>query len=186
LSLFRENGTAVPENESVEQAGLKPNELLLLRPNVVKGGEGSPLRLASSLIAETFEALRACGRGKCECVVYWTGPAGENGIDGVDHPLHVRSPFGYEIDSDWLTQFWKGLAASKRSIKAQVHTHPGAAFHSDCDDRWPVVSQGGFLSIVIPKFAAGEPTLDGAWVGRLQSNGRWRQLASADEAVVLG
>jgi hypothetical protein len=40
LSLFRQNGSLVPENESVAQAGLKSGELLLLRPNVVKGGSG--------------------------------------------------------------------------------------------------------------------------------------------------
>src|SRR5439155_6589641 len=38
LSLFRQDGTAVPENESIERAGLKSSELLLLRPNAVKGG----------------------------------------------------------------------------------------------------------------------------------------------------
>src|SRR4051794_8886370 len=37
LSLFREDGTVVPENESAERAGLKPGEVLLLRPNAVKG-----------------------------------------------------------------------------------------------------------------------------------------------------
>ena len=38
LSLYRQDGTLVPENESVEGAGLKPDEVLLLRPNAVKGG----------------------------------------------------------------------------------------------------------------------------------------------------
>ena len=38
LSLYREDGTVVPENESVERAGLRPDEVLLLRPNAVKGG----------------------------------------------------------------------------------------------------------------------------------------------------
>jgi len=38
LSLFRQDGSVVPENESVERAGLKPRETLLLRPNAVKGG----------------------------------------------------------------------------------------------------------------------------------------------------
>jgi hypothetical protein len=38
LSLFRQDGSLVQENESVAGAGLKPGELLLLRPNVVKGG----------------------------------------------------------------------------------------------------------------------------------------------------
>ncbi|OLE13603.1 MAG: hypothetical protein AUG89_04690 [Acidobacteria bacterium 13_1_20CM_4_56_7] len=38
LSLFTQEGTVVPENESAERAGLKPEEILLLRPNAVKGG----------------------------------------------------------------------------------------------------------------------------------------------------
>jgi hypothetical protein len=33
-----QEGTVVPENESAERAGLKPEEILLLRPNAVKGG----------------------------------------------------------------------------------------------------------------------------------------------------
>lgn len=185
LSLYREDGTVVPENESVEQAGLKPNELLLLRPNAVKGGEASLLRLASNVVITSVDVLRSCGRGACECVVYWTGPAGEDVADAVEHPVHLRSAFGYEIDSNWLTQFWKRLAAARRSVKAQVHTHPGEAFHSATDDRWPIVSQAGFLSIVIPEFAAGESTLQRAWIGRLQPNGTWQELASAAEALVV-
>ena len=38
LSLFREDGSVVLENQSVADAGLKPGELLALRPNAVKGG----------------------------------------------------------------------------------------------------------------------------------------------------
>ena len=184
LSLYREDGTLVPENQSVEGAGLKPNEVLLLRPNAVKGGEGKLLRLAPSIVETSFEILRACGRGKCECAVYWTGPSIEDLADVVEHPIHLRSPFGYEIESNWLTQFWKQLAGSRRSIKAQVHTHPGEAFHSATDDQWPIISQSGFLSVVIPTFATGKPTLEHAWIGRLQPNGSWRQVAS-EEAVVL-
>jgi Tfp pilus assembly pilus retraction ATPase PilT len=38
LSLFREDGTVVPEHQSVHDAGIKHGEHLALRPNVVKGG----------------------------------------------------------------------------------------------------------------------------------------------------
>ena len=38
LSLFREDGSVVPEHQSVADAGIKPGELLALRPNAVKGG----------------------------------------------------------------------------------------------------------------------------------------------------
>lgn len=38
LSLFKEDGTTVPEHQSVRDAGIKPGERLALRPNAVKGG----------------------------------------------------------------------------------------------------------------------------------------------------
>lgn len=38
LSLFREDGSEVADNQSVAAAGLKPGELLALRPSAVKGG----------------------------------------------------------------------------------------------------------------------------------------------------
>jgi hypothetical protein len=184
LSLFRQDGNVVPESETVERAGLKPGEVLLLRPNTVKGG-GDALRLAREVVRETFRVLRECGRGECECAVYLTGPAFDDLVDGVEHPVHKRSAFGYQIDDGWLTEFWKRLGTSMRSIKAQVHTHPEEAFHSATDDQWPIVSQSGFISIVIPNFASGEPSLDNAWVGRLQPNGKWRQVASAAQALAL-
>lgn len=184
LSLFRQDGSVVPENESVERAGLKPGEVLLLRPNAVKGGGGA-LRLAPTIVKVSFRTLHECGNGECECAVYWTGPALEDVVDGVEHPIHKRSAFGYVIDDKWLTEFWKQLAASNRSVKAQLHTHPGEAFHSSTDDQWPIVAQPGFLSIVIPEFARGEPSLARAWVGRLHADGEWRRLASASEAVIV-
>lgn len=184
LSLFRQDGSVVPENESVERAGLKPGEVLLLRPNAVKGGNGF-LRLGADILQKTFCTLRECGRGECECAVYWIGPSESNLVNGVEHPIHWRSPFGYEINDRWLTDFWKRLAASKHGVKAQIHTHPGEAFHSASDDKWPIVSQEGFLSIVIPDFATGEISLKNAWLGRLRGDGIWTRLASPEQAIGL-
>jgi len=184
LSLFRQDGSVVPENETVERAGLKSGEVLLLRPNAVKGG-GDALRLARKVVRETFRVFRECGRGECECAVYWTGPSTEQLVDDVEHPVHKRSAFGYEIDDHWLTEFWKRLATSRRSVRAQVHTHPGRAFHSATDDQWPIVSQAGFLSIVIPNFAAGNPSLNEALIGRLEPHGEWQHVESTAEAVIL-
>jgi len=184
LSLFREDGTVVDESQSVEQARLKPGEMLLLRPNAVKGGS-ERLRVAGEILPATFMLLRDCGRGESECAVYWTGPGSDHTVDAVEHPAHTRSPFGYEVQSKWLTDFWKQLAATRRSVKAQVHTHPGQAFRSASDDCWPIVSQAGFISIVLPDFAAGRPTLDDAWIGVILNDGHWQRLASASEVLVV-
>lgn len=184
LSLYRQDGSVVSEQGTVEQAHLKPCELLLLRPNAVKGG-AAPLRVSGEFLAQTFEVLRQCGDRASECVVYWTGPTGEELINGIEHPDHRSTAFGYEVSDCWLTEFWKRLAISRRSVKAQIHTHPGRAFHSATDDRWPIVSQPDFLSIVVPNFAAGEPSLDRAWIGRLDAEGEWHHLDSANAAFIF-
>ncbi|MCR4347870.1 MAG: hypothetical protein NUV55_11805 [Sulfuricaulis sp.] len=38
LALFKEDGTEIPVNQSVAAAGIKPGELLALRPSTVRGG----------------------------------------------------------------------------------------------------------------------------------------------------
>ena len=183
LSLFRDDGTVVDESQSVEQARLKPGQELLLRPNVVKGGF-ERLKVAGDLLPATFKLLRDCGRSECECVVYWTGPSHDGAVDNVEHPVHTRSAVDYEVENCWLTDFWKRLATAKRSVKAQIHTHPGEAFHSASDDRWPIVSQPRFISIVLPNFAIGRTSLENAWVGVMLRDGRWKRLASASEVLV--
>jgi hypothetical protein len=143
------------------------------------------IRLPSGLLIETFQALRRCGEGRFECVAYWTGPSSNLEVDGIEHPVHLRSPFGYDVDTDWLTEFWKRLFQLRRCVKAQVHTHPGQAFHSPTDNEFPIVSQPGFISVVIPWFAQGEETLDGAWVGRLRPDGEWQRLPRATEVFTI-
>jgi hypothetical protein len=183
LSLYRQDGNVIPENDSVERAGIKKGDVLLLRPNAVKGGS-TRVNITKDILRTTFQILRDCGRGRTECAVFWSGPANSALVDGVEHPIHERSPFGYEVETNWLTGFCQRLASSNRSVKVQVHTHPTVAFHSLTDDRWPIVSQPGFLSIVIPTFAMGKPSLEGAWIGRLRADGKWRRVSSAVEAIV--
>lgn len=184
LALFRQNGTELNDNQTVEQAGLKPDEILLLRQSAVRGGAGL-IEVPRPILEATFWSLRDCGLGKSECVAYWTGPASELTVDGTEHPVHSKSPFGYEIDGNWLTEFCWQLARSRRSVRAQVHTHPGRAFHSETDNEWPIVSQAGFLSVVIPRFASGNVDLTDAWIGRLEPDGTWQQLRSAAAAFVF-
>ncbi len=99
-------------------------------------------------------------------------------VDGMDHPNHRASLGGYEVESTWLTAYWFRLARERRAIRAQVHTHPGLAFHSSTDNHWPVVSQPGFISIVIPRFATGPVSLENAWVGFVEADGHWRGVPS--------
>lgn len=135
------------------------------------------LQLGEGLLARTLAELRACGRGREECVAYWTGPLASHGlVDGFLHPMHRAARGGYEVDRRWLASTWDALGRGRRTIRAQVHTHPGPAFHSRTDDLYPIVSSAGFLSLVIPRFAREPQTLADAHLVRLEADGSWSSL----------
>jgi hypothetical protein len=109
-------------------------------------------------------------------VCYWTGPiAVPDVVDGLLHPRHVAHRGYYEVDGAWINDAWLKLAKSGQTIRAQVHTHGGRAFHSDLDDCFPIVHNEGLLSLVIPAFAEGEVGFEGAYLTQLTNAGRWAQ-----------
>lgn len=141
----------------------------------------SHLTLAQHILPVTYDALRSCGRLKAECVVYWTGPLEQEAVvDGVEHPVHTAGRGWYEVDQGWLTTFFARLRHDKRAVRAQVHTHPGRAGHSETDDLYSIVPVTGFLSLVIPSFARGKPSLRRTYLAELQADGSWRQVESAE------
>lgn len=136
----------------------------------------APDAVAQDLLGRTFEILRECGGAEFECVVYWTGPGHDASlIDDLHHPDHDSNEFGYSVDSEWLNQFFRDLYIQGRSARAQIHTHPGEAFHSITDDGHALVPAPGFMSIVIPNFAQGQIGLEGAAMYVLSDRGVWVQ-----------
>jgi hypothetical protein len=60
-------------------------------------------------------------------------------------------------------------------VRAQVHTHPGIASHSDTDDRYPLAPNPGFHSLVIPRFGIGPVRLNDAYLVVLEDDGTWAE-----------
>jgi hypothetical protein len=54
--------------------------------------------------------------------------------------------------SRWLL---RSLRTRDEKLLAQVHSHPGTAFHSFGDDERATSFHPGFMSIVVPRFARG-------------------------------
>jgi hypothetical protein len=135
------------------------------------------ITLAAGVLERSFEQLRRCGDGRRECVVLWTGPLAQPGrVDGVVHPAHTASAAGYDIDPTWIGQLWLELAEHRRTVRAQVHTHPGSAYHSSRDDAHALVHTPGYLSLVVPAFASGPIGLVGAFLTERASDGSWHEL----------
>ncbi len=142
------------------------------------------LTLDEGLLRETLTTLRSCGKDENECVVYWSGPLERRGaVDAVLHPVHLAGPDFYEVDPRWLDSTWVQLARTRRTLRAQVHTHGGLAFHSASDDGFPIVQTEGFASLVLPDHAAHDD-LEGAYLCRLDSTGRWQEMQVADGLTV--
>ncbi|HEX3433827.1 MAG TPA: hypothetical protein VHT25_07170 [Solirubrobacteraceae bacterium] len=143
------------------------------------------LSLNDALLGETISQLRGCGRRRNECVVYWTGALAEQGVvDAALHPSHSAGPDFYEVTQRWLHETSLALARGKRTIRAQVHTHSGRAFHSRSDDSFPIVAQPGFLSLVLPHHAVRDD-LAGAYLAQLGADGRWRDIP-IEQGLVIG
>jgi hypothetical protein len=119
--------------------------------------------------------MRRCGQGKHECVVFLVGQANDGHLEVV-HPAHAARAGGYEVSSNWLGQFAVRQTEEPLFIRAQIHTHPGSAYHSSIDDEWPVVGTAGFTSIVVPRFAQGTIRPSEIYACRLTSKGAWEAL----------
>jgi hypothetical protein len=137
------------------------------------------LTLTDEVLPATFRSLRACGDGRRECVVYWTGPVDQpQAVDGVVQPGHDAGWGWYEVDTHWLAEFFLELRRQRRTIRAQVHTHPGRrTAHSDTDDGFAAAPSTGMVSIVLPGFATGPVGLDGATIYELDARGDWIEQA---------
>jgi proteasome lid subunit RPN8/RPN11 len=139
------------------------------------------MRLREEVLEQAFGHLRRCGAGERECVVYLTGPIDTADlIDGVIHPVHTATAGGYEVGAGALAELWADLLAARRSVRAQVHTHPGAAYHSARDDDYALIGIPGYLSLVLPDFALGPLGLDGAFLARRDDDGRWANAPAGE------
>lgn len=137
----------------------------------------APVSVSRTLLGETFETLRRCGRGRRECQVLWLSSwAAPDAIRRIVHPSHSAHGGGFAVESRWVTALWLDLAKAVEGVRIQVHTHPGAAFHSKTDDDWPIVRTPGFLSLVIPNFALGPISLADSYLAMMGTDGGWHEV----------
>ncbi|HEY6183484.1 MAG TPA: Mov34/MPN/PAD-1 family protein [Terriglobales bacterium] len=84
------------------------------------------------------------------------------------------------VGPDELHRLNVQLYAQKMSIIAQLHSHPGSAYHSETDDSFPIATTVGCLSLVIPDFACFPFSLGRCAVYRLTAEGAWSFVVPSD------
>lgn len=140
-------------------------------------------KIEREVLHTTRDLLAKPGRDEREALVLWAGsrtseatfqvtttlfpPQEATGLDFYVHPSAVRAVFDR-------------LEEERLVLAGQVHTHPGEAFHSLTDDAFPLATQVGSLSVVVPDFAANPlDDLSECAVYRLTEEG-WRGPLTGD------
>lgn len=110
------------------------------------------LSIRAALVAKTIEVLQEGCKQECETVVFWLGKG--DVVDEVYRPEQSVAVDYFHLPGSSMRALMDYLKKDRRRILAQVHSHPGQAFHSKADDKWAVIRHQGALSLVLPTFAS--------------------------------
>lgn len=122
---------------------------------------GAEFNIPEEIWNLTVENLRSFGDQNSEGLVFWGGiVSGDSiqvsGLYILNHKPQGRSVVVTPEESRWLL---KTLRHRDEKLVAQVHSHPGEAFHSKGDNERAASFHLGFLSIVLPNYAVNVHTI---------------------------
>jgi hypothetical protein len=109
-------------------------------------------------VCTTEEALRGAGADGYELFVLWSGRVeGERFVVRTTHVPPQTSKKTHDgllvqVDGEALHRLNAWLYEAGEMLGVQVHAHPNDAYHSLTDDRYPIVTTLGGLSIVAERF----------------------------------
>lgn len=139
----------------------------------------------TDVIRATLRVLRHFGSHDCEGLVLWVGTI-EKSIARVTRvlvpdqsPMKSEDGVGYFVSAEALFELNKALSETGLRLIAQVHSHPGEAYHSPTDDRYAIVTANGGLSLVVPNFGCAPADLT-AWAVYRLTNGLWHELGPSE------
>lgn len=137
-------------------------------------------------INEAYSFLKEVGDKSFEAVALFAGNTEGNTalIKKVICPLQEgsRSKQGllYTVEGEELHRINVWLYKNKLKLIAQIHSHPNEAFHSETDDKFPIVCTFGGLSIVVPDFAQAPINYLDWMYYRLLPESNWKELSKSE------
>lgn len=142
-------------------------------------------------IEVVYTHLRRAGNQRVEGVALFAGKETgddfhvENTVVPKQQAMRLESGLLYAVGSDELHRLNVWLYENKKSLIAQIHSHPTEAYHSDTDDAFPIVATVGGFSIVVPDFAMGPIDIDLWAVYRLSSKSIWVELNEKEKRTLI-
>jgi hypothetical protein len=115
-------------------------------------------RVPRELVAGAEKPLREAGRMGHECFALWSGIVHGDVFDAKSLLVPKQTGFRLEsgvcvrVEGDELHRLNIWLFENRQTLAVQIHSHPTDAYHSETDDTYPIATQAGALSIVVPDF----------------------------------
>jgi hypothetical protein len=136
------------------------------------------------ILVDTEKHLQYHGRRGNEGLVYWSGHNYKNEatIKRCLYPVQHNTSVTVDVYRDELARINLLLEERDEVLIAQVHSHPGMAFHSGRDDDLPITFYIGFMSFVVPNFCAGGiKGINDFELWEHVGFGKWRYIDSEDK-----
>lgn len=147
--------------------------------------------LPKTLVLEAWNWMYQAGRHQVEGVALWVGVRDgtsfhiKRTIIPAQNAGHVEDGLVYVVPGEELHRIALELFDTGLDLIGQIHSHPGAAYHSDTDDAYPIVTVTGGISVVVPNFATGRLKLSEWAVYRLVSDQGWLELSATERQALL-
>lgn len=147
--------------------------------------------LPHKCLEEAYTHMRQAGHKRLEGVALFAGKEKdsiftiEHTIVPVQKAMNIENGLLYAVEGDELYKINVWLYENKMSLVAQIHSHPGRAYHSDTDDAYPIVATVGGISIVVPDFASRAVDISTCAVYRLSVENIWVELNSIERNNLL-
>lgn len=149
----------------------------------MKGFSGVEIVLVPRQVLDDGQSfLRAAGATGREGMLLWVGrrdgPTFEVTNLFIPQQRGIRTQDGVcvVVDPDALRRLNLEMYQQGLQLIAQVHSHPGRAFHSSMDDEFAIARTIGALSLVVPDFAVRPFSLEECATYRLSGLGTWDEV----------
>jgi hypothetical protein len=136
-----------------------------------------------SCVEAVYKHLRSAGEQEVEGVALLAGQISANDFSVLSTIIPKQDAYKleggllYSVEGDELHRINVWLYQNRQTLIAQIHSHPGHAYHSETDDAYPIITVLGGVSIVIPYFAAYPFELEDWAVYRLSLDKEWVELS---------
>jgi proteasome lid subunit RPN8/RPN11 len=152
---------------------------------IIKTEDVKMVYVPRPIIKKTAKYLRWYGKQYYEGLLFWSGiqtTSEDIFVTTCIYPRITSCSAGHaRMDAIMGAEVISETRRRGLIVLAQVHSHPGPAFHSGTDNCYPFVFSEGFFSIVVPYF--GKRGMDPLWKCRVYRYGRdekWHELVKKD------